>query len=58
MSEYFKFLTPEYIAAVKRAKIIRELGEAVMEENGEKACIEMLEAFKKVKAEKHNSKGK
>jgi hypothetical protein len=50
MSNFPAYPSKEYTDKANKSKLIRELGEAVMEENGEKACKEMLADFKAAKS--------
>ena len=44
--DFTKHQSKEYKEALRKARMIRELGEVVLEEYGEEKCIEMLEAYK------------
>jgi hypothetical protein len=43
---FLKHQSKEYKDALKRGRMIRELGEVVLEEYGEQKCVEMLEEYK------------
>lgn len=58
MDTYPHYDSEFYKKAMNKAKLIRELGEAVYQENGEEACIKMLTLFKETQAKKNLDKPK